>query len=195
MKVVHPIPKELLKEASVIYAEAFSQKALWIIGPRGLFEVLLQESLNPKFAYGVVDENGSLLGVAGFKYKGESFLNIHESYLRKHFSSFSSKWRYLLLVLFFNRWEEKGVLLMDGIAVTSRARGMGVGTLLIHQIIEKSRELDLDKIRLDVIDENPRAKKLYERFGFKTTRHLSLPFLKKLIGVTGVSTMIKKVNK
>jgi ribosomal protein S18 acetylase RimI-like enzyme len=56
-------------------------------------------------------------------------------------------------------------LYVDHIAVTTDARGMGVGTKLLEWAEEKARERKATRISLGVVHGNP-AKRLYDRFGY-----------------------------
>lgn len=47
-------------------------------------------------------------------------------------------------------------------------RGKGLGTLLMEYGIEWSKEAGVEKISLEVFNNNPRAIKLYEKLGFVT---------------------------
>ncbi len=82
---------------------------------------------------------------------------------------------------------------MDGIVVDGEARGKGIGSMLLDQIIDYAKEHKFKSIRLDVIDSNPRAQKLYETKGFVASSVESFPYLKWLIGFSGSTTMIKKL--
>ena len=79
---------------------------------------------------------------------------------------------------------------MDGIAVRSNARGKVVGTRLLSEISKLARQQGFNRVRLDVIDINPRARKLYERMGFKALKTESFPYLKGLLGFGGATTMV-----
>ena len=68
------------------------------------------------------------------------------------------------------RKEDPSGLLMDGIAVSAQARGQGVGTRLLAAIEDHARVLGKTSIRLDVIDTNPDARRLYERVGYRAVR-------------------------
>jgi ribosomal protein S18 acetylase RimI-like enzyme len=50
-------------------------------------------------------------------------------------------------------------------------------------------------VRLDVINTNPKAKKLYENIGYKSIKMVSFPYLEKLLGFSGVTTMILNIDK
>lgn len=56
---------------------------------------------------------------------------------------------------------------LDSISVRSDQRGMGVGARLLNALPEFAKQQGANKIGLSVDDENPRAKKLYIREGFK----------------------------
>lgn len=59
-----------------------------------------------------------------------------------------------------------GELMMDGIAVADEARGRGVGTALLERIEQHAMQCGKTHIALNVINTNPAARRLYERFGF-----------------------------
>lgn len=59
---------------------------------------------------------------------------------------------------------------LESLAVDARYRGHGVGTLLLERCFEESRQAGKREISLHVVDTNPRAKRLYERMGFRTVR-------------------------
>jgi RimJ/RimL family protein N-acetyltransferase len=53
-----------------------------------------------------------------------------------------------------------------GMGVRSDHRGRGIGTALMGATLKAAREKDFKRIELTVRSDNPRAKKLYESFGF-----------------------------
>jgi ribosomal protein S18 acetylase RimI-like enzyme len=57
------------------------------------------------------------------------------------------------------------------LGVQERMRSSGLGEKLILELIRRSYASDPSNFILDVSDINPRAKVLYERMGFQTTRH------------------------
>ena len=46
--------------------------------------------------------------------------------------------------------------------------GKGIGTIIMDSAIKKAKALNLKKIYLTVLDDNVAAKRLYEKFNFKT---------------------------
>lgn len=83
---------------------------------------------------------------------------------------------------------------MDGIAVATGHRGAGIGTMLLREIAAVAAEAGLRRIRLDVIDVNPRARALYERHGFVAVRTERTPYLRELMGFGAVTTMHRPVT-
>lgn len=53
-----------------------------------------------------------------------------------------------------------------GVMVVSDYRGLGLGSILMQKIINKSKDMNLKILKLDVFDDNLAGKKLYEKFGF-----------------------------
>lgn len=62
--------------------------------------------------------------------------------------------------------EHKGKI--ESVYVSSRARKMGAGYLLIEEAIHLAKSLGLEQLTLNIIEGNETAKKLYEKLGFKT---------------------------
>lgn len=62
--------------------------------------------------------------------------------------------------------EHKGII--SGLYVSPKARGLGAGKKLIEEAIYLAKSLGLEQITLNVVEGNLPAKKLYEKFGFKT---------------------------
>ena len=78
---------------------------------------------------------------------------------------------------------------MDGIFVTKEARGLGLGTALLRAVKGEALKRGCGEVRLDVIDNNPRARKLYEREGFVAGNVQSLGPLKHLFGFSSATEM------
>lgn len=59
-----------------------------------------------------------------------------------------------------------------GFGIVPEFRSRGASTLLAEQMVRVARETGLDTLQLEVLTQNVRAIKLYERVGFTTTRRL-----------------------
>lgn len=72
---------------------------------------------------------------------------------------------------------KKGNFRIKTIAVSRDARGQGIGSKLFDYIINYCKNTDIKTLSLEVIETNPRAKKLYESIGFQTDKTIKLyPF-------------------
>ena len=158
---------------AALYWEAFSAKLSRVMGPDANALTFLTAQLNSDFALVARDTEGEILGVAGFKTSQGALVGGNLSDLAKTYGWLSAIWRAPLLAL-VERDLADDVLLMDGICVSSQARGLGMGSALLVAIKREAREQQLSSVRLDVIDTNPRAKALYMRKGFEAigTEHL-----------------------
>ena len=82
---------------------------------------------------------------------------------------------------------------MDGIAVAPDMRGQGIGARLLDLITDYAADQQFETIRLDVVDTNPQARKLYERKGFVATKTEQFEWLRWLLGFGAVTTMVKSL--
>lgn len=69
---------------------------------------------------------------------------------------------------------EAGEFYLDTVSVSEYHQGKGIGRKLIQAMIEHASEKGFDKVGLLVDVENPAAKKLYERIGFKVVKTKNL---------------------
>jgi len=90
----------------------------------------------------------------------------------------------------FERSPRQGELLMDGITVSADYRGQGVGTQLFDALVDYAKENGYQAIRLDVIDTNPHARRLYDRLGFVAERTNNFEVLRPLLGFGAATTMV-----
>lgn len=58
------------------------------------------------------------------------------------------------------------------LGVAPSERGTGIGTLLVEELLSRGRTAGLLQAALDISEENPRARALYERLGFRHVRHV-----------------------
>jgi len=130
----------------------------------------------------VATEEGRLAGVAGFCLDGRRFVG-------------SPGWRPgrglgLVLHALLRRRETPGTLLMDGIAVAPAWRGQGIGSRLIAAVQALAARHGRSWVRLDVVDSNPAARRLYLRLGFEPVAEQSLGRLgRALLGFGRVTTL------
>ena len=180
------------RQVAELYYDAFQQKFAPIFRDRAKGVAVLEKSLNAPFAM-VARRGDELLGVAGFQYAEKSFLTFAFPTFHHVFGLLPGALKYLTFGL-FARPQRAGELLMDGIVVHPAARGQGVGTLLLHALFDIAQQQQMRTIRLDVVDTNPAARRLYERLGFVAVKTHRYPLLRTIFGFSASTTMIAQVN-
>lgn len=180
-------------QAAQGYWQAFAQKLSWPLGPQAKALEFLQQNLDPTHAISAVSQDGTFLGVAGFKTKEGAFVGGDFDALAKVYGTISGLWRGMLISV-LERECEPATLLMDGVFVAPQSRGSGVGSLLLDAITRHAQSEGLEKVRLDVIDTNPRARALYERKGFVATDQQKMGLLAPIFGFRSATTLVKSLE-
>ena len=184
-------PKNLHHSATELFVTALNEKLSPFLGEPERAAAFLTASVNGKRMF-VALCDGKVVGVAGFKRDGKGlfepgFASFYQEY------GLSAPLRMAGLML-LERPEEGDCLLMDGIAVADGMRGKGIGTRLLEAIENHARNLDCKSIRLDVIDTNPNARRLYERFGFVAGKTRGTGFLAPLFSFRSSTEMYKNLS-
>lgn len=194
LAVQHGFPEDQRATVAVLYWQAFGGKLGKVLHPEDRALRFVEEMLDPDFALSVLAEDGTVLGVAGFKTAQGALADGGLRDLAAIYGWPGALWRGLLLSL-LERKVGAELLQMDGIFVADTTRGLGIGSALLEAIFAEAKERGLKGVRLDVIDANPRARALYERKGFMTTRteHLG-PLLGWIFGFRQSTTMVKRLE-
>jgi ribosomal protein S18 acetylase RimI-like enzyme len=181
-------PDELRLDAAVLYDAAFGAKLSIAIPNKDSRLAVLREAFNPSSCF-VAMSDGELVGIAGFKTTTGSLTGgMTFGKLRAQLGLMKALRASLILAL-FERKLTKGELLMDGISVSPKMRGSGIGSSLLRQLIDYARIGGYRTLRLDVIDTNPSARRLYERIGFVATSTAKFGYLRWLLGFGAATTM------
>lgn len=181
--------------AAQIYLEAFEQKISWILGGREKAIAYITKVMDPNFAICAVLQKGDtqqLMGIAGFKTINGSLVGGGFTGLVINYGFFSAMFRTLFFLL-LEREVEPDVLLMDGIAVDKNPRSKGAGSKLLNAVTDFAISKDYKRVRLDVIDKNPRAQALYEQKGFEAIEVEETGPFKHLLGFSS-STRMELMN-
>ncbi|MDX9993325.1 MAG: GNAT family N-acetyltransferase [Anaerolineales bacterium] len=186
-------PGELRFEAAGLYDAAFGAKLSIAIPDKELRLAVLREAFNPNFCF-VAMSGGELVGIAGFNTTAGSLtggMTFGELYA---LLGLVKALRAILVLALFERKLTKGELLMDGISVSPKMRGNGIGSSLLRRLMEYARIEGYRTLRLDVIDTNPPARRLYERLGFVATSTAKFGYLRWLLGFGAATTMEYSVH-
>jgi ribosomal protein S18 acetylase RimI-like enzyme len=172
-----------------LYWQAFSPKLGRLLGPDARAIAFFARIMDPDFAITARDGSGTVIGLAGFKTARGALTGGGLRDIAHHYGWPGALWRGPLLAL-LERDLAPDTLLMDGICVDVRARGLGVGTALLAAIKQEARDRSLKQVRLDVIDTNPRARALYAREGFVAGPPQHIGPLRLLFGFSNSTPMI-----
>ncbi|WP_420412910.1 GNAT family N-acetyltransferase [Roseibium sp.] len=186
-------PKDQRDAAARLFWQAFSGKLGKVLSPEDKALALISRLLDPNYALSAVTGDGRLLGMAGYKTENGGLVDGGLSDMMAVYGVLGGLWRGLVLDL-LERDPEPGLLLMDGIFVSAKARGLGIGTALLEAVCETAAVKGCSKVRLDVIDTNPRARALYERCGFAATETEETGPLKHVFGFSSATRMEKLVT-
>ena len=178
--------------ATRLFWEAFNGKLFPVMKPEAKALRFLDLVADPAHAISAISRKGTLIGVAGFKTAKGSFIGGDLKELCAVYGIVGGSWRGLVLSV-LERPLQAETLLMDGIFVSKSARGGGVGSALLSAIKEKATACGCSKVRLDVIDTNPRARALYERQGFISQCTSDIGPLRRIFGFQKATTMVCEV--
>ena len=180
--------EDQLKTAAELYDEAFGKKFAVAVKSHRCRLKLYEGAFEGKFAVSA-SVGTTLVGLAGFHTADGSLTGGITSKVLLNQLGFFRGLRAVVIFSLYERKPKPGQLLMDGIAVRSDYRGHGIGSQLLQELRNYARQNGFATIRLDVIDTNPGARRLYERQGFIAVRTERFPFLRWLLGFGGSTTM------
>lgn len=186
------VPPGAESRVAELYWEAFGRKLGSALGPADKGRAFLAEHLHHDRGL-VALADGAVAGVAGYRLGGRGLMGGGAGDVLSAYGAVRGLPRLALLAL-LERRPAAGELVMDGIAVDAGRRGLGIGGLLLREVVAVAAEQGCRRVRLDVIDVNPRARALYERHGFVAVRTERTPFLRDLMGFGAVTTMHRPVT-
>lgn len=133
-----------------------------------VFEYFFQQKGN-QYSYEntlIFEENGEIIGsITG--YDGSKLDELRTPFLEHLLNEFG-------FTQIPEDETEAGEFYLDTVSVSKNHQGKGIGRKLIEAMIQNAQEKGFDKVGLLVDIENPSAKKLYERIGFKVVKTKNL---------------------
>ncbi|MGK5642795.1 GNAT family N-acetyltransferase [Streptomyces sp. URMC 126] len=181
------VPEGAEERVAELYWEAFGRKLGPALGPPDRARAFLAAHLHRDRGVTAL-VGGRVVGVAGYRLGDRALTGGGARDVLAAYGPLRGLPRLALLAL-FERTPADGELVMDGLAVEAGLRGRGIGGLLLGEVAAVAAENGCRRIRLDVIDANPRARALYERHGFTAVRTERTPYLRGLMGFGAVTTM------
>jgi len=141
-------------------------------------------------------EGQRLVGLVGIEHAGRRFLQVPPAALRAEFSAWGGLWRraWWNISHAYQR-PRAGELCIEAIAIDAQLRGRGIGTLLMERACAYARQAGCRAVTLEVVDSNPRARKLYEQLGFTVRKEERYGPITARAGLRGVAFMRKILDK
>ncbi len=187
------LPDHLRARAAEIYWQAFGGKLGAVLGPQKRALVFLDRAMNRDHVIVALDEDGRLVGLAGFKTPAGNLAGGDRADLRAAYGWIGALWREGVLRLLAQEIDNERFLI-DGICVASGMRGQGLGKRLLAALCDEAVARGYHAIRLDVIDTNWRARALYEREGFSVVKSEPIGWLRLVFGFKASLTMVKGLD-
>lgn len=189
IEIVDGLQRSDLPAIALLYDEAFSTKFSWAISSDARRILLWSQLIRSEQVIGAF-RDAELLGVLLYSLPTSSGWRRRGA-VRSIFKSLTimEALRTLLVFALFDKAGIKSHLYLEAISVSSKARGLGVGSMLLDAASQRAKSAKLNGLQLRVILENPRAKSLYERSGFSTVKTELVGPFGKLLGLTGAELM------
>lgn len=184
---LHP---QLRPQAARLYWEAFGGKLGRVLGPDDRALRFFERVIRGDLCFSAVGDGGELIGIAGYKTPAGSFAGGTWEDLTQVYGRIGGRLRGSVLWA-LGRDVDNDRFLIDGICVASAHRGKGVGSMLLRALYQEAAERGYGSVRLDVVQDNFRARALYERQGFRAVRTDRLGVLRFLFGFASSTVMVR----
>lgn len=159
------LPPDSSAKIAAMYFDIFSRKLGAVLGRRAAV-AMIADHINANRIIVALDGE-KVVGIAGLKYNGTGFFAPDRRGFLKHYGPLVGRVRAGLWASVQTN-PRSHQLLLEGLGVQAHLRSRGIGTALLEAVNRRARELDKTEVILEVVDTNPRAKALYERFGYQT---------------------------
>lgn len=187
------IPETQRMTAAQLYEQAFGAKLAVGIPDDEQRLTVQRDALLLQYGMAAL-HNETLVGLAGFHTVDGSLTGGMSTKMLFERLGILRGLRAVAIFALYERSRKSAELLMDGIAVHADWRGQRIGSTLIAMIKQYARDNGFATIRLDVIDTNPAARRLYERQGFVATKTEQFGYLRWLLGFGAATTMVFSVE-
>ena len=191
LRVEIGLPEALRRDAAHLYWQAFGGKLGAVLGPDASALRFLERVIRLDQVI-VARDGDQLLGLAGFKTPQGSFAGGSPADMRAVYGRIGAFWRMALIGL-LSRDIDNDRFLLDGICVAPQRRGQGIGAALMAEIAAEAARRGYSAVRLDVVDDNFRARALYERLGFRAVKQQRLGPLRHIFGFAVATTMVREL--
>lgn len=172
---------------SEIFVDGFYQWLIFFSGDKEKLSKAFQHMFNLEVFYvAVIDDE--IAGIAACTDGKVSSVKLEGKELKKHLGFFMGTIAYIILKREFEEKQypfriEKGMGMVEFVATSTKYRGQGVATAIMHYIFSVT---PYDLYALEVADTNTNAVNLYEKIGFAEFFRVKQKYSKK----SGVNNLV-----
>ncbi len=193
MNIEHGCALDDAKAIARLFFDGFEKEARRAFGRPESLAGIIRRSMNPSTCI-VAREGGELVGMAVLDLEDRHLFSPRLRHLTAEYGRLQGLRRFPVMLLLDCFGSHRGLFYLDALAVRGDQRGTGVGTALLEEVGREAARQGYPSLVLDVVDENPRAMKLYQSLGFVPVEHHRRPFFKPLFGYSGYTRMEKKLR-
>ena len=189
------VPADLRDQAAEVFFAGFGAKLRRVLGDderaRAFWAAAMAED-GTTLAVDPADRR--VLGLMATTDRGHRATDNEWACARAVYGPAAAILRLMLLSVMQHR-HRPGELHLEFLAVSPVARSRGVGSRLLQRADEIARERGMERVTLEVIASNPRARALYERSGFWVTEtHRMGPVSRRLVGCDAYDVMVRPLR-
>lgn len=182
------VPEKQRVDVANIFYDSFEHKFRICFGAKNKFLAFASRCLRDDRTL-VAFKDDVPVGVTGLVFSGKSFLDASLYHTVRVYGLEAVRIGVFALPFILSTAPKTDVFI-DVLAVSADERGKGIGSKLIHSAIDYARSNGFYRITLTVTETNHKAKRLYERIGFKATRDRSIPYpFSSIMGFGSVTEM------
>lgn len=194
--IVQGVPAARQAAAVRLYDAAFAGKLRGALPRQHARRRVLRAMLVPSRALAALDGD-RLIGIAGLAADdpapdggpGGAFTGGLTLRTLVHELGLPAALRAAAVLAVLEQRPDPGWLTLEAMAVDPSMRGRGVGRALLDAVKAHAVAAGFAGVRLEVVDENPGARRLYEREGFVAGRRWGLPGGRHWLGFAGSTVM------
>jgi ribosomal protein S18 acetylase RimI-like enzyme len=174
-----------------LFFEGFAKETRLVFGSPGSMARVMHKSMNPATCI-AAREAGRLAGMAVLDLEDRHLFHPRLKQFTAEYGRLDGLRRFVLMLM-LGTGSHKDLFYLDTLTVGEGRRGEGIGSRLLAEVEREAARQGHGSVVLDVVDENPRARKLYESLGFREVKHRRLPLYKPIFGFSGYSRMEKRI--
>ena len=193
IEIIPKLAENQRVRAGQIYYQAFRRKLQPLVGSPAQASQILTAGLNLDMVMGVVVD-GELSGIAGLHTRQGIFLQVVLRDSLHNLGPVRGLFAWVVINLFTVSPNcSPDELRIAALAVDSALQGQGLGSRLLEAVFDRARREGYHAVRLEVVDTNLGARRLYERFGFGIIATHRYPIPRNWLGFSKDHVMVKKL--